>query len=238
MRRALWVVVALCCWAAPARAAVPVYQTTGTYAFNDSGATVALNAPASIANNDILIAEVYQEPASSTAAVITGYTSIVSIAASNFKFTLLYKRAASEAGTYSTTGTGATFISGVVHRISGGITSGSPIDVAGTGDTATSASAAATGVTTASTDVLMVYVVNTFDGLSATAPGTYTERFDTSGQYLATKDITTQGTATGTVTATLSASGVYACVLFGIRSQAPGAGTAPNGMLLQGVADQ
>lgn len=184
-------------------------QTSTTYA---SRTNTVLTAPTGLANNDILLAFIFSA-AQTTGPVPTPPTGFTQIGTStsvtdgggfNGKFSVFWKRAASESGSYTFTHSAASS-QGVLLAISGAVTSGSPVDVfssnsglapnVGVGNN----SSTATGVTTTAANDLLLYLAHDWAGSGALSPPTgFTELFD-GLVYGASKALTTAG-ATGNVT--------------------------------------
>lgn len=204
--------------------ASPVWQSAGTATAGNSD-TVTVTAPTGIADGNILLAVIYAEPGTQTISPPTGFTSILkkaSGASEDFCVEWFWKRASGESGNYAFTETGNTWGNGIIHRISGAIASGSPIDAIGAGDTAVGSNPTLTGITTLSTDTLLLYTLANFDGGAGTAPSGMTERADSSGRYLADLAIAAPA-ATGNKQATF-ASDTWVGVLIAIASQAASGG--------------
>ncbi len=203
----------------------PVYQSNGqaTGAATD---TVTIPAPSGIANNDILIAVVYAEPQTQTISPPAGWSSVVSGTNTGypFKLQIFWKRANSESGSYVFTETGNSWGTGTIFRVSGCITTETPIGAVGTMASGNSINPAATGITTLTNNALLLFITANGDGFGMDlAPGGMTERYDADNDYLATEDRATAG-ATGDKTATLDASNQWVAVLIELKSEAAAGG--------------
>ena len=207
--------------------ASPVYQAMGT-ATGGSGDTVTITAPASIADNDILIATVYAEPETQAISGPAGFASFARVertGAEAHAMELFWKRAASESGNYAFTETGNAWGDGTIARISGCVTTETPIGAVGTDNSGTLSPTTANGLTTLTDASLLCYVHTVFDGQNTlTVPTGMTQRYDNDNEYLATEDRATAG-ATGDRQAVINPDD-WCAVLFELKSVAVGGATA------------
>ena len=169
----------------------PVVNASAPIAFRSVASTTyaqrtntTVNKPAGTSDNDILIAGLFVG-ATGTAPTPTapaGWTqigtasSVTDIPGFNGTFRVFWKRAAGEGASYTFThasGSSQAFIA----AYSGCVTSGSPVDTfsvnSGTGSTA-----AATGITTAGTNEMLLWVEHNWDIAAVTPPAGMTERFE------------------------------------------------------------
>jgi hypothetical protein len=164
--------------------ASPVVETVGTpVATASQGSNITLTAPASIADDDLLVAVIGRGDESGTI-TLTGWTQTENVAHdSNGALTILWKKAASESGDYTFAWSGgASYAYGAVLRISGweGTT---PFigtkPTAATGDDAAPAPPAS--ATVASDDYLAILAVDQEGKATSrfsTVPTGYTEQVD------------------------------------------------------------
>lgn len=127
--------------------------------------SVLVNVPASTANNDLLIAEIWQEAAGAAAPTCAGWTQRFSIAGGSTALYLFTRIASSEPANYTFTSSNATAISGWIHRVTGAVTAGNPFNAIGSGDTASgTTSITASAITTTVANTLLMCFVGKFDG--------------------------------------------------------------------------
>lgn len=217
-----------------------------TYA---SRTNTTVSAPAGIVNDDILIAAIFVGASGSSPAVTppSGFTLIgtptVVADGTSFtaRFSIYWKRAASESGSYTFTHAAGSS-QAIIVAVSGALASGSPIDVSSSNSLTNPGSggntAIATGVTTTGADDLLLYVAHDWEGLGALSPPSgMTERFD-GLVYAASQALTASG-ATGNKTQTNgnAASGMpWAAWLVAIKSAAAGGPvTTPQTVSVAGV---
>lgn len=157
-------------------------QTSTTYA---SRTNTVLTAPTGLANDDILFAVIFNA-LTGTPSVPTppaGFTQIGTSTADgaggfNDKFSLFWKRAASESGSYTFTHAAASS-QGLLLAISGAATSGSPVDVFSSNSSNTGSTSTGLSVTTTVANDLLLYIEHDWEGLGTLSPPTgMTEVFD------------------------------------------------------------
>lgn len=182
-------------------------SSSTTYA---SRTNTTITAPTGIANDDILFAGLFVGAATSAPAVTppTGFAELTNSPSSvtdgtsfNGKFHLYWKRAASESGNYTFSHSAASS-QGYMARVSGAITSGSPIDVASTPTTNSgTGSVNLSAVTLANANELVFVIGHNWNGA-----GTYSgpSGFTTDLNSLVTDSykIFTSSGSTGTITIT------------------------------------
>lgn len=217
-----------------ALAASPTYVSNSGLA--TSGGGTVITAPASIQNDDILVAHIIS--ASGTTIGISGFTSKLSEDAANFgvRRTLLWKRASSESGDYTITGdTGGSYAFISVYR--GAKASGDPINVVDGEDKTNSGTTLAAGAITPSVNETLFGIaalVNDATTISGYTGGslTWTERLDSATTLttaLATAPQATAGAVTGGYTLD-SGTGFANIIVYAIEP--PAAGGA-SGLLLR-----
>ena len=181
-----------------------------------SGATVVIPAPAGIADGDILLALIANDdPATFGTITGPGWTYVDNIRdASYFNVGLLWKRAASESGSYTFTTGDANFVSctGAIAAYRGFKTSGSPINAYSNTEYSTSDTILrAAGITTTAATWLIQFGWSY--GRTFTPPTNFTERMDvttTEGISYDLNDMSQPSTGpTGNVDATISGSAYY-----------------------------
>lgn len=180
-------------------------RSVGTILTYGTRTNSTLVAPASIANGDILVAAIYTEsnPTAPTPSAPGGWstlgstTSVTDPGGFNEKFSVWWKRCASESGNYTFTHASTTS-NGVIVAYSGCLASGTPfgtpVDNTGSGTTSTGNS-----VTTTAANSWLLLESHSSAGGGITPPTGMTERVDSSGQpvYVADELIAAAG-ATGT----------------------------------------
>lgn len=214
--------------------ASPVVATTG--ATNSGGGTVTLAAPASISDGDLLIAVIAQQSGGSAAPGLSGWTVKDRYDNGDVILNWLWKRAASESGSYAFVSADAGYQTGCVLRITGAIASGDPFDVVGTGATGTSSTATANSVTTTVAETRLLWLAGFFLGATevssppAGMSGTQGEAF-----YIGNREQTTAA-ATGTAAGTLNGSDIWSAWMAAIKPPAGGGGSASSNLMLLGVS--
>lgn len=189
--------------------AAPAFGTVGTYLAGFTGTTAAVPVPASVANNDVILVDLYLEVLR-TITPPAGFTLLNSAPAATTKqwHYKYWKRATgTDTGTYSFTWTTATYCVGSAMRVTGCITSGSPVDVFDAQINSTfSAVSPAVTVTTTGVDRLLVFSATNYAGGAWTPPTSFTERVDNTAEF--TSDTLPQAVAgsSGSVTATCASS--------------------------------
>jgi hypothetical protein len=198
---------------ATAPAAGPVFKAASTPQ-TATAATIALNVPASPANDDFLIAVVYAIPPAVTLTAPAGWTEVGTRTdfGSDYSKSMYIRRGLSSDTNFTFGGTGITTIKGAICSYTGVQTTGTAlqaVDVFSSGLTGTSTSAQGNGVTTTNINRLLVYTEVNFTAVNATPPSGMTERVDTGNIYFADVDLPTAG-ASGAKTATLGSSAKWA----------------------------
>jgi len=175
-------------------------NSTITYS---SRTNTTVSAPSGIVNGDILVATIFVAATGSSPSVTapTGFTEIsispTSVSSAGFYGNLhvYWKRAASESGSYTFTHTTAS-TECVMIAVSGALTSGSPIDVS-SANTGIAGTETNTGLTLTSTNELVLYLSQNWgDSNTGTAPTGYTQTYNGTVVYTASKNFTSSG-ATG-----------------------------------------
>jgi hypothetical protein len=223
----------------PAYVAPTVAATSSTSYASRTNTTIT--APSGITNNDILVATVFAGRITSAGGTVSvtppsGFTLIDSTAVhdlSGDQFTgtmyVYWKRASSESGNYTFTHATAS-TQGLMHRVSGCVTSGSPIDVYSKGSAtgAGSQTTAAPSIITTSPKDLLIWISHDWEGSTTLSPPTgFTERLD-SLLYSADKVQVSLGEV-GTVTQTNGNPGLgnpWGVVLLALEPVEP-AGSSP-----------
>lgn len=196
----------------------PAFRSVASTASTGVDETITVTKPSGTVDNDILLAQVYTEPNGQTITPPAGWTAIATIDnTGGLRTGWYYKRAASEGADYTWTATGSTWLGAAIAAYSRCITSGSPIDVAGAGDTGSDTSPAAAAVTTTVADTLIVYGSQELNLTPAYTPPTgMAERLDTDVYYFADVAQAAAG-STGTKTATLSATAPWSAILIALK---------------------
>lgn len=166
--------------------AAPAFGSAGTYLAGVSGGSTsaAFAVPSGVAANDIILVFLYKEntnPVTKPDATWNEIATAPSTTAPQQHHAFWRRATAADTGTYGNfTWTGSAWREGVAIRITGAITSGSPIDVSN--PNATNSNVTATPVVTVTTtgiDRLMVWSATNFNSGTWTAPtqgGGYTLR--------------------------------------------------------------
>lgn len=142
----------------------PVYaNNSGNPVFAGTN-SVVINVPASTANGDLLIAQIWQEAQTAAAPTCAGWTQAFALSGSSTQLYVFYHYASSEPASYTFTSTNATAMTGWIHRVTGAVTSGNPFNAIGSGNSGTATSITATAVTTSVANTLDMCFVGHFDG--------------------------------------------------------------------------
>lgn len=148
---------------------------------------IAIDAPSGLADGDIMVALIvsWKDPADQTHTLPSGWTAwyeqrCTGSYGSNLFYTLCWKRASSESGSYTfSTSSGAAEIYGLISAYSGRIASGDPLDVGSntkyeTNDT--TVRAAGMTVATAGSDVVWAAWTETYSTPSLDLPSGMNQR--------------------------------------------------------------
>lgn len=196
--------------------AAPAFGSAGTYLAGVSGGSTsaAFAVPSGVAANDIILVFLYKENTNAVTKPDATWNEIPTAPSTTApqQHHAFWRRAtAADTGTYGNfTWTGQVWREGVAIRITGAITSGSPIDVSNANSTNSSVTTTpAVTFTTTGTDRLLVWSATNFNSGTWTAPtvgGGYTLR-STNGNDLITASVA-QATAgsSGSVTGVCSSS--------------------------------
>jgi len=202
--------------------AAPAFRSAAN-SVSGSGDTTTITKPAGTVDNDVMLAQIYAEPNGQTIDLLTGWTLIATAdhATAGFRSRWYWKRAASEGTNYVWTATGSGWLGGAIAAYSGCITSGSPIDVNGAGNTGGSdTSAIASAITTTVIDTLIVFGSHQFnEPRTLTPPSGMTERLDADLNYFADVAQAAAG-STGSKTATISAADFWSAILIALKPPA------------------
>lgn len=147
--------------------------------------SITVTAPASIQDNDILVAFARNDVSDSTSLSLpTGFTSIATQSSSDYKRTQRYvigwKRASSESGDYAFGQTGTDPVAyAAIIVLRGCLASGSPVDVySNTAYTTSNTTIRAASVTTTVANTMLVAAGGTYGVSDFTPPTGMTERLD------------------------------------------------------------
>lgn len=219
MRTILLILLMLLCTSL--QAVAPAFRDVATTAGSTSD-TVVISVPSATVDDDIMIAGIYTESDGQAITAPGGWTLLVTMdnGTGAFRTRWYWRRASSEPADYTWTATGSSWLGGGITAYSGAITTGSPIDANGSGDTGgADTSAVATSITTTVADTLIVYGMHNVGGVTATPPSGMTERVDVASYYGADVAQASAG-ATGNKTATLASSQTWACFLLALKPPA------------------
>lgn len=180
--------------------------------------------PASAAANDIAIVAIEQwESANPAVTPPAGFTALTPVVSGSQKLKIFWKRlTGADTGNYTFSWTGSQWSMGHCILLTGGITSGDPVEATNTA-TATDTNVPSTSVTTATEPFLGHFIANE-NASTGTPPTNYTETRD--GDYL--KSNYRVPAATGSHTAsggTLSTSTLMLVELVAIKPEAGGGST-------------
>ena len=122
---------------------MPVYEDNGGYTFVETASLASnsldVNVPTTVNENDILIVQLFKDE-TVTFTVPSGWNLISQSSSSPYSQAAMWRRAdGTEDGTtvnFTNSGTVGTFFSGVMHRISGAATTGTPYESLATQDAA------------------------------------------------------------------------------------------------------
>ncbi len=181
--------------------AAPVYGSAGTVLSGASSATAAVPVPSGVATNDIIFVFLYLE-ANRTVTVPSGFTLLggANQATTNQWTYVFWKRATgADSGTYSFTFT-STYRVAVALRVTGAVTTGSPIDAfSKNGETTSGASTPPVSLTTTGADRLLLWFGSDFSLGSWTPPSGFTERVDTGSEIGVASSTQAAAGSTGSV---------------------------------------
>lgn len=194
----------------------PAFGSAGTYLAGVTGGstTAAFAVPAGVAANDIILVFMYKENTNAITGMPTGFTEITTAPSTTApqQHHVFWKRATgADTGTYGNfTWTGQVWREGVAIRITGAITSGSPVDVQNTNSSNSSVSPTpVVSVTTTGIDRLMVWSATNFNSGTWTMPtqgGGYTIRSANGNDLVVGTVAQAAAGASGSVTGSCSSS--------------------------------
>jgi len=138
--------------------AIPVIESYSITDITSNTNTWDAVAPSGITDDDILILIVSLDGTGANPTA-SGFTLIVSNDANGVDHAIFYKRASSESGNYTVNWTGSEQGYLTIYRISGCITTGSPVDQSPTGHQATGTGITVTGLTSTVIDTLALAFV-------------------------------------------------------------------------------
>ncbi len=189
--------------------------------------------PTGAASGDIALVALEQwESGNPTVTQATGFTEIINVASGSQKLKVSWKRlTGADSGNYTFSWTGTQFTIGECILITGGITSGSPVDASNTAISATGTVVPTTTITATALDFLAHFVANE-NTAAKTAPTSFTEVQDS--DYLETNYFIPGSTGIKAAAAgTLSASTLSIAALIGIL---PDSGGSPQTLVLPVIA--
>lgn len=195
------------------------FVSQSTAAPGGGGTTVVINAPATIAEGNVLVASIRAASAGTqiTTTAPDGWVEISQLATATLSSSMWRKVATgSEPGTYTFTYSAAA--SGRAGGITQwfGVDTTTPIDVAASQNSDTSATATATGITTVTDGTMLLAHYATGGNVTFTAPSGMTEQWIAGRGSLFTGGQATAG-ASGDKDAALSASSFYIAILAALR---------------------
>ncbi|MBK8188816.1 MAG: hypothetical protein IPK79_00015 [Vampirovibrionales bacterium] len=179
-------------------------------------ATITVNAPTGVIDNDVLIATVAHS--GGTLSTPAGWTAVRTVTGSGVTLATYRRVASSEPANYTWSLDSADTIAVAIAAYTN-VDTAAPIDAHDGQANASSTSMTAPAITTTETDTVLLFVGGAAGNVRATVPGGMTELVDTgtgaASVYVASQTLSAAG-STGTRTATLASAAANAAILLAL----------------------